>query len=401
MAARWLEAHAGERLAEYLGQIAEHYVQAGENDLAAAYLERSGDEALRTNTYQPAREAFTRALDLLPSEAPGRPALLVKLGQACWNLSDYPAATAALEPALEAARRQDDKLQQANALYWLSQVAVKRAEYSQAQDILSGSLTLAEAVGGETLARHLYGLGDVSWRLGKTDEAKKHLEGCLSLARREGLSLLVLYALNRLGTLEDDTQPEGLEAAKQFYDECLVLARVTGNREREATALYNLGMLCWSRGEYPEAKVFHQASLEIDLDLGMPENIAYDLSCLAGIEVELGNLQEAWHLIQEALTLARPLGAPHVLLTIIWGYARLRGVAGDVEHALALYGLIFNHPAFNLSETRIYSQREIARLNADPVTAEAIMARGASLKLEDVIAEIQAYPGPPSPSAVG
>ena len=95
-AARWLEAHAAERLGEYLGQIAEHYAHAGENSLAATYLERSGDEALRTNTYRPARETYEHALELKSQKAAGRGALLVKLGQACWNLGDYPAASAAL-----------------------------------------------------------------------------------------------------------------------------------------------------------------------------------------------------------------------------------------------------------------------------------------------------------------
>ena len=40
--ARWLEAHAGERLNEYCDLIAEHYEQAGERGTAAAYLLRAG-----------------------------------------------------------------------------------------------------------------------------------------------------------------------------------------------------------------------------------------------------------------------------------------------------------------------------------------------------------------------
>jgi len=396
-AARWLEGHAAERLGEYLGQIAEHYAQAGENELAAAYLERSGDEALRTNTYPPAREAFERALGLLQqgkeTNAPLSTSLLVKLGQACWHLGDYPAASAALEPALEGARHQGDTLEEASALYWLSQVAVKQGEYRRAQALLTESLPIAEAVGGETLARHLYGLGDVFWRLGILDMAKKYTEESLALARAEGYPILVLYTLNRLATLEGDL-PEELEAAKRLYNECLALAREAGNREREATALYNLGIHNWTRGDYAQAKIFYQAGLEIDRELGMPDNIAYDLCGLAGINTELGDLHKAWCLVQEALAIAQPLGAPHLMLSVIWGFAKLRAAAGDVEHAVVLYGLVFNHPASNLSEAPYYIERETAMLNLDPAVTEAGLAHGAELDLEAVVMEILAYPGP-------
>ena len=62
--ARWLEDHAGERVGEYLGLIAEHYVQAGEYDRAADYYQRSGEQAIRTNVFRAARAAFERALSL-------------------------------------------------------------------------------------------------------------------------------------------------------------------------------------------------------------------------------------------------------------------------------------------------------------------------------------------------
>jgi class 3 adenylate cyclase/tetratricopeptide (TPR) repeat protein len=401
LAARWLEAHAAERLGEYLGQIAEHYAQAGENELAAAYLERAGDEALRTNIFHPAREAFERAYTLLPHEAPSHCALLVKLGQACWNLSDYPAASTVLETALAEARQQDDRLQETNALYWLSQVAVKQGEYRPAQALLAESLPIAEVVGGETLARCLYGLGDAAWRLGEPGEAQLYLENSLAMARAGGYPLLVLHALNRLGTLEDVLLPEGLQTSERLYKECLALARETGNREREATALYNLGILSWTRGDNTESKLYHQACLAIDRDLGIPDSLAYDLCGLAGVSAELGEYNEAWRLVQEALAVALTVGAPHLMLSVVWGYAMLRAALGDIERALELYGLVFGHPARNLSESPAYAEKVIAKLNLDPISAQAAMQRGADLELEDVIAEIQAYPGPPSPSLVG
>lgn len=204
----------------------------------------------------------------------------------------------------------------------------------------------------------------------------------------------MLYALNRLGAI-DGEQPENQYAAERLYNECLALAKEIGNREREATTLYNLGIVSWSRGDFDRAISLTEAGLEIDRDLGMPESIAYDLNLLAHLHLESGKLQDAWRTLQEALALAQSQGAPPVFLAIIWGYAGLLAATGDVERSLELFGMLRNHPAAHLTEFPFYIDREIAKLKLDPVFVDTHMARGAGLRLEDVLAEIQAYPGPP------
>jgi tetratricopeptide (TPR) repeat protein len=205
---------------------------------------------------------------------------------------------------------------------------------------------------------------------------------------------LVLYALNRLGTLESD-QPEGLDTAERMYKEGLSLAREAGNREREAAALHNLGVLTEKRGDYLSSRTFFLSSLEIDRDMGMTESVAFSLNALASTNLALGDLQAAWSLIQEALPLAQRLGALPTILWIIVNFARLRAMSGDVERALVLFGMIYNHPAMNQGDFPPFMEEQIARLNLDPVSVEVNLARGAGLDLEAVVAEILAYPGPP------
>ena len=80
--AGWLEAHAGERLAEYYGLIAAHYELAGAAEQASEYLLRAGDSARALGAYREATRDYERALVILRARAdPLRTArVLMKLG---------------------------------------------------------------------------------------------------------------------------------------------------------------------------------------------------------------------------------------------------------------------------------------------------------------------------------
>ncbi len=64
--AHWLEAHAGERLNEYSGLIAEHLALAGRAEDAVGYLRRSAEKALDAGAYRDALQIAERALGFLP-----------------------------------------------------------------------------------------------------------------------------------------------------------------------------------------------------------------------------------------------------------------------------------------------------------------------------------------------
>jgi predicted ATPase len=385
--ARWLEAHAGERLGEYLGLIAGHYALAGENSLAAIYLERAGDQALRVNAYRQARDAFQRARSLLPaaSEVTQAQALHLKLGEACWHLGDYAAATAHLEPALTSARQQADSTGQANALYWLSQVANSQGDYARAQSLLIESQPLARAAGQATLARMLYGLGDTAWRLGDLEAARRYLEESLGLARKLDDTTQVLYALNRLGTVAL-LQPD-LDTAQRLYEECRVLAVAAGNREREAAALINLGVVAGQRGDPASAKRCAQAVLEIATDIGQQDMMALALLNLCEASLRSGDLDAARRELRDGVALARRLGTLPWLLAAVTNFAELQAATGNISRALALLGLVRQHPAAS-RDARLQVDEVIAQLHLAPAVVEEGLSRSAALHLDTVVAEI-------------
>ncbi len=379
--ARWLELNAGGRLGEYLGLIAEHYVQAGANARAAAYLERAGDAAQRSGAYPSARAAFERALALCHDEAAPPEetisALRLKLGAVCWNLGDFPAAERALFFARDFARRAGDGRVQATALYWLSRVAISRGDYGQARMLLAYSLPLARAADTDTLAQVLYGVADVAWKVGDMETLHTYITESLSLAQALGNTTLELMALNRLGTmayLQGD-----LATARSYYETCLALARDTGNLEREATALMNLGALAHRDGRFEEGLAYYREALDHYRELGRSEQVVMALGNLAEAGVDRGDLDGALSDLREGMAVAWRLGLLPRVTVLLFVYGRLLAARSAREQAAAVLRLILNHPATE-SQTRPQALAALEGLGRAP--------DGPAADLDAIVAEI-------------
>lgn len=376
--ARWLEVNSGARLSEYLGLIAEHYSMAGADNRAAAYLERSGDAAQRSGAYHSARAAFERALALRPDDATEAIAgLRLKLGAVHWNLGDFPAAERSLFFARDSARRSGDTRGQANALYWLSRVAISRGDYPNARMLLAYGLPLARASDPETLAQVLYGVADVAWKVGDLDTLSAYITESLALARAAGNITLELMALNRLGTMAYLTGD--LEAARDYYQTCLDLARTSGNLEREATALMNLGALAHRQGDPGGGLAFYRAALAHYREIGRSEQVVMALGNLAEAEVDQGDLAAARDDVGEGVAVAWRLGLLPRLTVMLFVYGRYLDAVGERDRAAAVLRLILTHPATE-NQTR-------------PQLGELLKAWGCDLsgetaELEAVVAEV-------------
>ena len=374
--ARWLEVNAGARLAEYLGLIAEHYILAGADARAAAYLERSGDAAQRSGAYQSARVAFERALALHPQDG-DQNELRLKLGAVCWNLGDFPAAERALFYARDAARRAGDARGQANALYWLSRVAISRGDYAHARMLLAYGLPLARAADPDTLAQVLYGVADVAWKLGDLETLQAYVTESLALARAIGNTTLELMALNRLGTmayLRGD-----LSTARSYYETCLDLARAGGNLEREATALMNLGALAHRQGDPGGGLDHYRAALAHYRELGRSEQVVMALGNLAEAGIDRGDLAAARRDLAEGLALAWRLGLLPRATVMLFVYGRYLAATGERARAAGVLRLVLGHPATE-SQTRPQIESLLAEWG-EP-------ADGPSAGLEEVVDEI-------------
>ena len=386
--ARWLEENAGERIGEYLGVIAEHFAQAGEFDRAAGYQQQSGEQALRAAAFRPARAAFERALALRQrgTAAPGA-ALphCLGLGEACYRLSDFPAASDALSRALALARDGGDTRAQAEALSWTALVAISVGRAAEAGPLLEQALSLARQVGGAALARVLVHAANHHWQQGNLDTAEAQAEEALRLSHDLGDMSLQGSATRALGVIaglrgDFDTSIRHFEAG-------IALARQIGDRAQESKGLANLGATRHYAGDYPGAVADYRASFEVDQELGMTESMAFTAHNLADVYNALGQLDESRRFAVECIRLARPVGATPLQLAALVPLAEVLLKEGQTGRALALLGLARSHPS-TPNQKQIGIREALATVTLDPAEVETALAAGAALDFDTVVGEI-------------
>lgn len=391
--ARWLESHAGERRDEYLGLIAEHYIQANEGLKAAPLLEQSGSEALRVGASASARQALERALAL--REAAGETSgtvvssVRIKLGRAFERLGNYAAAEAVVRQGMVSAREAGDADLEAEALAGLSRLAAYRGDFDSALALAGEALQLGRVAGGWALVHAVGCAGYTAWQTGDMETAAALAEEYLTLARETGDVDVESSAINILGIIAGARGE--LERSGQLLEEALASARLSNNLYNEAHVLLNLGHVNNLRGDYDIAKAYTTAAADRFRELSQPSALATALLNLSGITLKLGDKAEARRRLSESVTIAQSIGDLFQLAASLASYADLLITGNELGRGLAVYGLALAHPALEVQE-RMSIEEEITGLGLSPAEIEAGLAAGASLDFDAVVREIMTLP---------
>jgi tetratricopeptide (TPR) repeat protein len=368
-----------------LDTITFHYGRSDNTVKKREYYQKAAEGAFSVSAFMTAVEYSTRLLELVPTSDPARAALALGLADAHHNLGDYPAARAAIAQAQAAAQTDADR---ATALALLGETASVMGDYAAAGTILTQAVSLARASSDRlALCRAIRALGYVYWQMGKLDDARAAQEESLALARDLGDVTGELVALNVLGLLQTD-----LSEAERLFTEVHTRAVAVGNREREMTALNNLGNVAVVRKDHMRERDFFQQALALAREIGAQDMIALVLSNLAEGDIQLGNLSAARAGLHEALALALRLGSMPEVAGAVGTFAKLAHAEGQTLRALALMGLARNQPAWSTEHQRDLD-RVLAEWGLDPSVVEVGLARGAELDWDATIQELLAESG--------
>ncbi len=381
-AARWLEAHAGERLNEYDELIAGHYEQAGEYRQAAVYLLRAGKDALQASAFSGARHNFQRVIDLTEPATdhadPIRVESFVHMAEAAHRQGDLAAAEWAAELGLAGARELADARLQASALVVLSRVASDRGERHKALSYaLDEALPLAREVGGSVLVDALLSVGVSYNRIGELSTGRRYIDEALALAREMNDTVLEANALGERGL--NIMFLGNAELALQAYQEYLDFSRIIGNLLLEARSLNNLGVLYRRAGQYEAARLNFQPVLQMARELDIKPMEVTVQSNLALVDLALGDRNSARTKTWDILRLALDMGNRPTVLYAIELMARILAAEGERGQALQLLWLINDDPAIEFQ-----TRQQISRLFEawDVGEDESDVARTAAAELD-------------------
>ncbi|MBN1814507.1 MAG: tetratricopeptide repeat protein [Anaerolineae bacterium] len=230
---------------------------------------------------------------------------------------------------------------QGHLLVWLGDHATGVTVLQEADDAYEkAAQTLSESDPAER-AMLLVNLGTSYNRLGDYDQAVRHLEAGLALARQANAPQVKTTALSTLAQVA--CEQGTYDTAQQYSDAMLMLARRQGDRACEASALSTLGSIAWRWGDVEQASQCIWESLAIYKELGNRYRLPRLLNILGVIAIvqeDYGQAEQHW---EEGLRMVQEMGD--------------RQAMADMLNNL---GYINHHHLGNLEKANQYYQESLA-----------------------------------------
>jgi tetratricopeptide (TPR) repeat protein len=377
--------------------------------------------------------------------------LLVKLwsrrGALCQYLGEYETAAQWLQEALLQAQALGHRREIAFAHNLLGQVAAWRGQKEVAHAHLSTSLAMCREIGDKPgLVDALRQLANLLYATyGDYADAKLLAEESLALSRELGRPDWIAYALDTVGFVtfalgdyeasqgfyqqglalfEEIGDPYGialtlggiaiihwalggeqLNQARQVLERSLAHCRKIGHAGQVSGRMGGLARVANDQGKYEEALQWGREGLAIARSLNSPIYIALNLYCLTGTACGMGDLTGARRYLWEGLKVAHEAKILSNLTILLYYYALIlskecelastRPAERQQKRALAveLLAVVRHHPACwqTFRERAALLHMQIAR----DLPREMVFAaeqRGATLALEELVAEILARP---------
>jgi hypothetical protein len=142
-----------------------------------------------------------------------------------------------------------------------------------------------------------------------------------------------------------------------------------------------------NRNEDTKQRDYTLPALAIAREIGAQDALALCLFNLAATNIVLGELTVARTELHEGLALALRLGGLPRVITALIVSGDLACAEGQVERALALWGLARNHPAWSNGDQQSLDQ-SFTLWKIDPSVAEAGMKRGEALDWDETVREL-------------
>ena len=316
------------RLDDHLAELAHHYGRSANLRKAAHYLGRAGNQALERSAFSEGRILLSRGLELLKElpddtqRAREEIDLQTALGFSLFAMGAPGGSEreAAYVRARELSERLGDKAKSIEALAFLSNVRVNRAELQPARDLAEQAVAMAELVENPGIvARAHYQLGQVFFYQGAYAASREHLEQAHELfgpgpyrnffdawyARWNAYYLVLVAAVSGYP-----------DTALKRSSEALSAARRSSDPDSIGVALHAHATLIWVLGDPRMALGTAEELLALSAEHDMPLLILIG-SCWRGWALAAhGQVEEGITALQRARAVSAE-AAPLVLLMVL------------------------------------------------------------------------------------
>ncbi|MBN1484881.1 MAG: tetratricopeptide repeat protein, partial [Chloroflexia bacterium] len=350
-----LEELYGEQAGEIAVQLARHFVEAGLDDKARAYLCQAAEQSAVRFANTEAIAHLSRALELTPeAEIVERFKLLLsrekvygllgrqdarkqdldelqilggslaevlsaeeasrlraeftlRRGTFAEIVGDYAAAESAAREAIDLARQMGDGYLEARGYRGLGFILLRQGDYAAAQQPLERAIDLARSAGRRQIeAEGLQNLAIVLWRQGKNEPSKSYHQRALAIYRDLGDRYGEAQGLGNLGNVY--LGQGDYDAARQCYKESARIDQEIGDRRGEVMSLANLGIIADINGDYARAHARFSQVRDIFAEIGDRASEARALGHLGLVMGNVGNYARARTYCEQGLGIFQEIG---------------------------------------------------------------------------------------------
>jgi len=273
---------------------------------AAQQLNRKGEQLLERSQFNEALRTFTRMLELCGGNEQCRGAAQFYIGRCHMELAQWDRALEFLDRAADIFSRLKMYPEQGTALHSKARVFHGKTDYRQA--ILYYSQAEAKlAAAGQNGRAELFNL--LVGRAGLYIELRKYEAAEQDLRKAKGLfpsskdpPQLALLADRQAQIFY---QQQRYSDAESLYRDAIRHYQQYGNRQGEATALNQMGLIHEEKAEFSQALKLYQDSLRLSEELGDLTNQMRVLNQLGNVYTKTGNYPKAVELFDRSLKISR------------------------------------------------------------------------------------------------
>jgi predicted ATPase len=249
-------------------------------------------------------------------------------------ISDYPAAIAAVQRAVEQAQAAGDANLGAGSYLQWGLSLWRLGDFHGCRSRLEQALSLAQAARSRQLeADSLRALGIVCYYIGDYGRGQAYYELSLPISRETGDRRGEAASLSNLGEV---ARSQGdYAAARGYYERRLHICRAIGDRQGESIALANLSLVAHTLGDDEAARGYAEEMLRIAQEIGHRSHQGYALNNLGHALAGLERLAEAAETYRQAVALRHELGEHFLAMESLAGLARASLAEGKLAEAQA------------------------------------------------------------------
>jgi len=306
--ATWLVDAAGDRRAEFAGQIAEHYDRAGDAAEAVEWLMMTGDRARQTHAPDAALRAYGRVIEIagessIPEIAAYRTEALGGLGDVLTMQAEYQKAIETYQTLGSEAAEAGDHSNTARAEHGIATAETHRGRPREALEAAVRSRDAAQRCGdrsGEARAMFIEAWSNI--RLGAFEDGIRVAGDVLVIGRELDEKAPLAEALNLQGVIAASTG--SYDEAVSHFSEAASIYKSAGNEEKLMPILNNLGVIAELRGDFDEAGRRYEDALEMARDTSDRDAELVYSSNLGGTMVALDRPLEGEALLRSVIEMA-------------------------------------------------------------------------------------------------